>query len=88
VESRKACARLARSKSHINGADLTRNKIYVIIIEGRAGEKGSVRMKSSAHDWRGATVVQEAAIGLIGGKGSAIHVKSLDFMTIRTTVKN
>lgn len=70
------------NKSNVDGADSARNKINVIIAEGRAGEKGPMRVKCRAHYWRGAVVVQETAMRLIGGEGGAVHVECFDFMTI------
>jgi len=59
----------------------------VIIVQSGAGEKGSVRVKCCAHYWRGAVVLQETAIRLIGGEGSTVHIESFDFVTVCATAE-
>ena len=78
---------LTRTKVNVKGCQSARNKINVIIVQSGAGEKGSVRVKCCAHYWRGAVVLQETAIRLIGGEGSTVHIESFDFVTVCATAE-
>ena len=67
------------------GIKLAGNEVNVVIVESRACEEHLMRMECGVHNWRGAVVVQEVVVRLVGREVCAVHIECLDLVSIGAT---
>lgn len=61
---------------------LASNEVDVVVVEGGAGEHGSVRMECGASYRRRTVLVQEARVRLERGEVRAVDVEGLDLVAV------